>query len=121
MPKSVLIVEDSPDAGNALRLLIEFEGYQAVIAETAAAGRSMARAMGPDLILLDLALPDEDGLEVARELRSCSVTAGTPILVVSSHTHGIESAVLAAGCTEVFNKSEFIYSFRDTIKKYLAA
>ena len=120
MPKKILIVEDSADISGALKLLIEMEGYEAVVANSGADGREKAVAEKPDLILMDLALPDISGIELTQELRALSETSDVPILCVSSHTEGIRSVILAAGCQEVFSKVSFMESFRPTLKKYLS-
>jgi two-component system, cell cycle response regulator DivK len=119
MPKKVLIIEDSQDIGKAMRLLIEMEGYAVSVASTGAEGRGMAVSEKPDLILMDLALPDTSGIDLTQELRALPDIGDVPILCVSSHTQGIEAVVRAAGCQEVFSKSTFIQNFRDTLKRYL--
>jgi two-component system cell cycle response regulator DivK len=119
MPKNILIIEDSRDIGDAMRLLIEMEGYAVSVAASGSEGRKMAVAEKPDLILMDLALPDIGGLELTQELRTVPELKDVPILCVSSHISGIESVVRAAGCQEVFSKVTFIESFRETLKQYL--
>ena len=57
MPKKILIVEDSPDIGNALKLLIELEGYEVAVAPTGAEGLDKSAAGRPDLIVIDYRLP----------------------------------------------------------------
>lgn len=119
MPKKVLIIEDSGDIGMALKLLIEFEGYDAVVASSAAEGRDLALKVRPDLIIMDIRLPDEDGIVLTRSLRASPVTRDTAIICVSSYTMGIEAEALIAGCNEVFSKTTFIESFPQTLSKYL--
>jgi len=119
MPKKILIIEDSADISGALKMLIELEGYAAVVANSGAEAREKAIAEMPDLILMDLALPDMSGIDLTQELRALPEIAETPILCVSSHTDGIHSVVMAAGCQEVFSKASFMESFRPTLKKYL--
>jgi two-component system cell cycle response regulator DivK len=119
MAKKVLIIEDSFDIGESLRQLIEFEGYEAVLASGGFEGLEKARAEAPDLILMDLNMPDVNGIELTRDLRANPETARTPILCVSSYTGGIEDEVLNAGCNEVFSKTSFMTSFAPTLTKYL--
>src|SRR5436190_20112901 len=115
MPKKVLIIEDSFDIGESLRQLIEFEGYEAILASGGFEGSDKARAERPDLILLDLNMPDLNGIELTRDLRADPQTAEIPILCVSSYTSGIEDEVVNAGCNEVFSKTSFMISFADTL------
>jgi two-component system, OmpR family, KDP operon response regulator KdpE len=77
----VLLIEDEPQMRRFLRTALESNDYRLVEAGTAREGLAHAAARNPDLILLDLGLPDRDGLEVARELREWT---GTPIIVISA-------------------------------------
>jgi DNA-binding response OmpR family regulator len=119
MPKKVLIIEDSGDIGMALKLLIEFEGYEAIVASSATTGRDLALELRPDLIIMDIRLPDEDGIVLTRSLRASPETKDTPIVCVSSYTRGLETEALIAGCNEVFSKVTFMESFNQTLTKYL--
>lgn len=119
MAKKVLIVEDTTDIGDALKQLIELQGYQAILASTGFSGVRMAAAQQPDLILMDLLLPDMDGIDAIREIRSCSENSSTPIVCVSSYADTYEDEVLEAGGDEVLSKTAFINSFKPTLRKYL--
>mgnify|MGYP000984618158 CR=1 FL=1 len=77
----ILIVEDDPQIRRFLRATLAAEQYRYHEALTAAEGLAQANARQPDLILLDLGLPDQDGLEVIRALRQ---TSQTPIIVLSA-------------------------------------
>jgi DNA-binding response OmpR family regulator len=63
----VLVVEDSPLVADALRVLLEEYGYQVTTADSVAAARASLEGSRPDVVLLDVALPDGDGLSLARE------------------------------------------------------
>jgi two-component system KDP operon response regulator KdpE len=77
----VLLIEDEPPMRRFLRTALGTNDYRLVEAETAKEGLAQAAARNPDVILLDLGLPDRDGLEVARALREWSAT---PIIVLSA-------------------------------------
>jgi two-component system KDP operon response regulator KdpE len=77
----ILLIEDEPQMRRFLRTALESNDYRLVEAGTAKEGLAHAAARSPDVILLDLGLPDRDGLDVARELREWS---GTPIIVISA-------------------------------------
>jgi two-component system, OmpR family, KDP operon response regulator KdpE len=77
----ILLIEDEPQMRRFLRTALGANDYRLVEAETAKEGLAQAAARNPDVILLDLGLPDRDGLGVARELREWS---GTPIIVLSA-------------------------------------
>ncbi len=77
----VLVVEDEPQMRRFLRSSLSSHGFRVEEAETAGEARSMASSHNPDLVLLDLGLPDEDGLRVVETLRAWGPT---PIIVVSA-------------------------------------
>jgi two-component system KDP operon response regulator KdpE len=77
----VLLIEDEPQMRRFLRTALGANDYRLVEAATAKEGLAQAAARNPDVILLDLGLPDRDGLEVAKELRGWSAT---PIIVLSA-------------------------------------
>jgi CheY-like chemotaxis protein len=64
----VLVIEDNPDAREALQMLLELEGHEVAIAADGPAGVELAGRFHPDLVLLDIGLPGENGYEVARRL-----------------------------------------------------
>jgi two-component system KDP operon response regulator KdpE len=81
-PKTrVLVIEDEPPMRKFLRATLDSHGYEVILAETARDGIAMATQHAPDIVLLDLGLPDADGLDMTRELRGWSKV---PILVISA-------------------------------------
>src|SRR5688572_31712592 len=83
MTLRVLIVEDHADSAEFLRLLLEPEGYLVRVAATAQRTREEVEASKPDVILMDLMLPDVEGLDLLRELRAMSPESC--VIVVSGH------------------------------------
>jgi len=81
LPRLVLAVEDEPQVMRFLRATLPAHGYRLVEAPTGERGLVEAATRSPDLILLDLGLPDLDGMEVTRRLRAWSTT---PIIVISA-------------------------------------
>ena len=80
MPR-VLVIDDDPDLLNVCSVALEALGHQVWTAQTAAAGMAEAAIRAPDVIVLDLGLPDLDGLEVCRRIRGWS---DVPIVVLSA-------------------------------------
>lgn len=78
---SILLVEDDPDVMRANRIALELEGYTVLEAGTLAKGREIVQRENPDLIVLDILLPDGNGLEYCRELRGEN---GVRILLLSA-------------------------------------
>jgi two-component system, cell cycle response regulator DivK len=85
IPSRILVIEDNEDNLSLMRLLLERANYEVLSAANGFKGLEVARAEQPDLILLDLAMPEIDGWEVARELKSDIVTNNIPIIAVTAH------------------------------------
>lgn len=82
--KRVLIIEDDPDISDVLTYNLNRDGYQTLKAMDGVDGLKKAREEKPDLIILDLMLPQKDGIEVCRELRYNPATRNTPILILTA-------------------------------------
>jgi DNA-binding response OmpR family regulator len=83
MNETLLLIEDDPDMRLALRMVLEDEDFRVVEAGTAAAGLEAFDREQPDLVLLDLRLPDRRGFDVCRDLRAISIV---PIIIVTANT-----------------------------------
>ena len=84
MPTRILVVEDDPDIAELVARYLDRAGY---VADVVASGRdalAVARAHPPDLLVLDLMLPQMDGLEVCRALRGQEATSGMPIIMLTA-------------------------------------
>jgi DNA-binding response OmpR family regulator len=81
--ETLLLVEDDPQMRLALRMALEDEDYRVIEAPTGAAGIEAFERESPDLVLLDLRLPDRRGLDVCREIRATSIV---PIIIVTAQT-----------------------------------
>jgi two-component system KDP operon response regulator KdpE len=101
-PPTVLVIEDEPQMRRFLRSALEGNGYRVVEVATAREGLAQAAGRNPDVILLDLGLPDADGLDVTRRLREW---AATPVIVISAR--GLEKdkiGALDAGADDYLTK-----------------
>jgi CheY-like chemotaxis protein len=99
----VLLVEDQADQGRALALVMEHRGHEVRLADSGHKALAEARTFQPDVVLLDLDLPDMDGCEVARRLRASGARA--PLVALSGF--GLESdrqRTRAAGCAAHLTK-----------------
>jgi len=115
----VLVVEDEPDIRRILRVLLESEGYRVSEAGTAARALIEARTHKPDLLIVDLGLPDGNGLAVIREVRTWSPV---PILVLSARTMEEQKiAALDAGAddyvTKPFSAPELLARMRAALRR----
>ena len=82
--KKILVVEDEPDILQLITLYLEKEGFRTVSAKTGAEGLRQVKQEKPDLVVLDLMLPEMDGLEVCKRLRSAPDTALLPIIMLTA-------------------------------------
>ena len=102
---TILIIEDYSDTRELLATLLRNHGYSVVEAEDGIEGILKAGWLYPDLILMDLSLPEMDGIEAAARIHAQAKLSRIPIFVVSAYlTEAVERAVRAAGCVEVFTK-----------------
>jgi CheY-like chemotaxis protein len=86
MPEKILIIDDDVDTLKLVGLMLQKQGYQIVAASNGPQGLSQAEAENPNLILLDVMMPEMDGYEVAKRLRANPLTANTPILMFTAKT-----------------------------------
>jgi two-component system KDP operon response regulator KdpE len=95
----VLIIEDHDAARRGFAELLTAHGYDVLEASTGRAGLTLASTCAPDVIVLDLGLPDIDGRLVARELKAMPATAAVPLIALSGADQPDERAsALRAGC-----------------------
>lgn len=116
----VVIAEDEPRLAQALAFMLQQEGLETLVANDGQAALRLARESQPDLLLLDLDLPELDGLSVCRLLRADPATAALPIFVLSAlgqREH--ERAALEAGANIFFRKPFPLPALRDRIRAQL--
>ena len=118
-----VVIEDEPQIRRFVRAALEAEGWQVFEADTARRGLSEAGTRKPDLLVLDLGLPDADGLQVIRDVRSWSAV---PIVVLSARAHEADKiAALDAGAddylTKPFGVGELLARVRANLRRPRAA
>jgi two-component system cell cycle response regulator DivK len=99
MGANILYIEDNPGNRMLVRRILEAEGYTIREAIDGPAGLEMAAAERPDLILLDINLPEIDGYDLAKRMRAMPNLEGVPILAVTANVmQGDRERTMAAGC-----------------------
>ena len=86
MAEKILIIDDDVDTLKLVGLMLQKQGYQIVAANNGSQGLEQAETENPDLILLDVMMPEMDGYEVTKRLRANPLTANTPILMFTAKT-----------------------------------
>jgi DNA-binding response OmpR family regulator len=84
MSRKILVVDDEPHIAQIMKLTLEYSGYEVTVAGDGAEGLKMAKEWEPDLILLDLMLPNIDGFKVCRLLKFDQKYRHIPIILVSA-------------------------------------
>lgn len=120
MPKTVLIVEDNDHLRDILASMLRFSGYE--IVEAGTGGEAMRQALGakPNLILLDLDLPDIRGLDVARKMKATKAIAHIPIIACSASSDWEwRDESLRAGMVEYLQKPIHFSAMKEIIDKVI--
>jgi two-component system cell cycle response regulator DivK len=120
MPKKILVVEDDPDNRRIVAKVLSVEGYHVVEATDGIEALAQARAERPDLILMDLALPNMDGWEATRQLKGNAETRAIPVVALTAVAmRGDEEQARAAGCDDYLPKPARPAAIRAVVKKYV--
>ena len=120
MPKKVLIVEDNELNMKLFHDLLEAQGYETLETREGLQALSLAREHRPDLILMDIQLPEISGLEVTKWLKDDETLADIPVIAVTAFAmKGDEERIRAGGCAAYIAKPISVSHFLDTIKKFL--
>mgnify|MGYP000449826620 CR=1 FL=1 len=120
--KTILCVEDEPEMIDLIRLILSRKGYSVKGASGGVEGIRLIKELHPDLVLLDLMMPDMDGYEVTRRLRKNPATAAIPILMFTAKTQLDDKvAGFEVGAddylTKPFNLEELLLRVNNLIKK----
>lgn len=102
---TILVVEDNEMNRDMLCRRLSRKGYSVLVAQDGVEGLTVARAEGPDLIIMDLSLPRIDGWEATRRLKADDVTSEIPVIALTAHAMSTDKEkALAAGCDDFDTK-----------------
>lgn len=118
MAKRVLVADDEPFTAEMLALMLTFRGYEVVCAYDGADALARARESRPDVILLDVLMPELEGVEVTRELRADPDLCTRPVVLFSSVDEG-EIAWRDAGASMFLQKPIDIRTLPDVLERLL--
>ena len=120
MPKTVMIVEDNELNMKLFRDLIEAHGYRTVQTRSGLAAVDLAREHHPDLILMDIQLPEISGLDVTKTLKADPELYRIPVIAVTAFAmKGDEERIREGGCEAYISKPISVTKFIETIKSFL--
>ena len=112
----ILVVEDNMDNYELVRFILERAGYDVFLAVNGRDGVDAARLQKPDLILMDLGLPEMDGWMAAKELKADDATRLIPLYALTAHTLPRErKRALHMGCDGYFSKPIQVESFLEIV------
>ncbi len=118
--KKILVVEDNEKNMYLMDFLLKKNNYKVMKATSGNEGVRIALEENPDLILMDIQLPDINGLEATRVIRKSKSSKKIPIIAVTSYAmSGDKERLIRGGCTGYIEKPINIEAFLSEIKKYL--
>ncbi len=105
MPKTILVVDDYDDAREMMRFILELEGYTVDEASNGREAYEYVRGKCPDLILMDISMPDVDGITVTQLIKQIEACCDIPIVFVTAHADEYQEKAIAAGGKEIICNS----------------
>jgi two-component system, cell cycle response regulator DivK len=115
----VLVVEDNAKNMKLFRDVLEANGYHPLAATTGMQAIELAADQSPHLVLMDIQLPDIDGVEALARLRADDRTASIPVLALTAQAmHGDRERFLAAGFDDYLSKPVNVVEFLDTVRRH---
>lgn len=122
MPKKIIIVEDQPAVADLFEEMLGMDGYQVIKIHSSTGALSVIRAENPDVVLLDIMMPDVSGLEVLRFMQREPGLQQIPVVIVSAKTlpEDIRTG-LEAGATVYLTKPVDVNKLRETVAQVIRA
>jgi CheY-like chemotaxis protein len=118
--ETILVVEDNPANMMLVVAVLERAGFRTARAASAEEARRLIETAPPDLILMDVQLPGEDGLSLTRELKASPTTTHIPIIALTAHAmKGDEVQAIAAGCDAYVAKPIDTRTFATFVTRFL--
>jgi two-component system, cell cycle response regulator DivK len=103
--RKILVVEDNEENRDSLSRRLERRGFAVLKAEDGRVGVAVARAEFPDLILMDMNMPELDGWEATRQIKAIAELSRVPVIALTAHAmQGDRERAMEAGCTDYHTK-----------------
>ncbi|NBD35679.1 MAG: response regulator [Chloroflexi bacterium] len=117
--KTVLYIEDNPHNRRLVRRTLQRRGYEMVEADNGVTGLEMVRELTPPLVLLDIGLPQMDGIEVVKHIKADTELQKIPVIALTaSAMRGDRERFLAAGCDDYLSKPIQVLELLQMVKQY---
>ena len=121
MSKSILVVEDNELNMKLFHDLLEAQGYNVLQSRDGMEALKLARTHKPDLILMDIQLPEVSGLEVTKWLKEDEALRSIPVIAVTAFAmKGDEEKIREGGCEAYISKPISVVNFLETVQKFLS-
>ncbi len=121
MSHTILVIEDQEDSRRIMRDLLKSAGYKIIEAVTGEEGVAAAETYHPELILMDIQLPDIDGYEATRRIKAMSALRRIPIIAVTSYAlSGDDAKAFEAGCDAYVSKPFSPRALLTKIREFLS-
>ena len=118
--KTILYIEDNPDNRLLVRRILSVHGYRLLEAEHASQALEVLQLEIPDLILMDINMPEMDGYTLTAKIRRIPTLANIPVIALTANVmKGDRERTLEAGCDGYIQKPVDVDSFPDQIAKYI--
>jgi len=122
VPEKIIIVEDQPEVADILEEMLSIDGYEMIKIHSSTGALDVIRAEKPDLVLLDIMMPDVSGLEVLKFMRREPGLQQIPVVIVSAKTLPIDIRTgLDAGATAYLTKPVDVDRLRRTVARVIRA
>jgi CheY-like chemotaxis protein len=120
VPKTILVVEDNPDAREMISYILSEHGFSVMTAEDGLAALDIVKDKEPDLIITDIQMPNLDGIEMIKRMRVLFRSKAVPIVVMSAFSSGATQEALDAGANQSAAKPMHVESLLRLVKQLLA-
>ncbi len=119
--KRILYIEDNPQNMRLVRKLLKLNGYETLEAVNGEEGVQIAIGEKPDLILMDINLPDIDGLEATRRIKADPSLTNVPVIALTAAAmRGDRERIISAGCDDYLQKPIDTVQMLETVRRHLA-
>lgn len=120
MSERILCVEDNPQNMRLVRKILKHAGFEVLEAQDGITGVELAQAEVPDLILMDINLPDIDGIEATKRIKAQPELVHIPVVALTANAmYGDEERILAGGCDGYLSKPVSKSKLVEAVKEYL--